>query len=64
MIHIPCAIRTHGFYEGIGHATSSRGAMTVFRQAVTALADTSIEVQRKMIRLDGQFVEAFVAERT
>ena len=64
MIHFPCAIKEHGFYEGIGHATSSDGAETVFRQAVARLSDESFVVHRKLIRLDGKNVEAFTAERT
>jgi hypothetical protein len=56
-------VREYGFYEGIGHATSRHGAETTFRQACGSLAHAEFEVQRKMIRLDGRMVEAFVAER-
>jgi len=63
VVHLPCAIKEHGFYEGIGHATSSDGAETCFRQAVARLRDESFVVHRKKIRLDGRDVEAFTAER-
>ncbi|MBT9165383.1 MAG: hypothetical protein DDT25_00028 [Chloroflexi bacterium] len=56
----PCAIKQYGFYEGIGHTTSLTGAKAILIQFCERFKQP--EVSRKLIRLDGEMVEAFVFE--